>query len=396
MAEQSFDLIIVGGGLVGTGLALALSETGIRLALIEAQPPLAQDERLFALNHASCQFLTQLGLWPTLAEASTPIHEVHVSRQKHFGSVRLQNKTVGLAQLGHVIPARQLETALHHALTPDYCTVYRPATLTALTQHPQGVSLSIKTETETCHLQSAIVIGADGHHSTVRQQLNIAVDSVDYQQSAIVTRTGLSKSHQHIAYERFTATGAIAMLPLKGNECATIWSADQTTADQLLALSDHDFLQALQKAWGYKLGRLQYVRSRHTYPLKMQCAKQSVAGRVLLIGNAAHTLHPIAAQGFNLALYEVATLVARMKQKQKTNQLLTPEDLQDVVRQTQKQIQTSRMTSHHLAEFFMPSSSFMSIFTQLGMLGFDMLTPIKRQFMTRLLGKKNNHQLYLN
>src|SRR5579883_942585 len=221
-----YDLIIVGGGLVGAGLAAALPDK--RIALIDAKLPSQDDPRLFALNYGSCQFLQHLGLWPMLAAHAAPIHQVHVSYQGRFGAVRLTREDAHLPTLGHVIPARFIEAALHDKLASSiHITLYRPAKLISLHQQEGRVTLTLDTAIGQKILHAPLVIGADGTESTVRSQLNIPITVVDYHQSAIVTRTTLKRSHHHIAYERFVDNGAIAMLPLVGNECATIWTAEK-------------------------------------------------------------------------------------------------------------------------------------------------------------------------
>lgn len=385
---MQFDLIIVGGGLVGAGLACALRESGLRFALIDASLPKQNDPRLFALNNGSIQFLKNLHLWPTLAADASPIHQVHVSHQGHFGAVRLSCEEVNLPELGYVVPARYIETSLNQALTslPNFILL-RPAKLKSLRQQDHHAMLTIAMETGEQELQSAIVIAADGTDSTVRAQLNIPTEVIDYQQSAIVTKTKLQRSHPQIAYERFYAKGAIAMLPLLDDEYATIWSADYETISQLRALSDEEFLQALQKEFGFRLGRLRKISQRFVFPLKMVRAEQAMKGSVLLLGNAAHTLHPIAAQGFNLALYEVAMLVENMMEKIAKRGSFTVSDLRSMVPIMQKQQATSMGISHRLASAFSNNSFLMNFALQLGMVGLDVCPAIKKRFIDKMMGK---------
>jgi len=376
-----YDLIIVGGGLVGAGLAAALQDSSWKIALIDAREPSNNDQRLFALNHSSCEFLQNVGVWSVLKAHTTPIQQVHVSRRGHFGAVRLHASDVNLASLGHVIPAYQIEKALNEKLaTLTNVAVYRPALLKQLTQTNDAVTLTIATKTnEEQILHAAFVMGADGTDSTVRQQLSLTTKCIDYQQTALVAHITLQRSHQHIAYERFNDKDAIAMLPLPNNQCAMIWSGEQSDIAHLMQQSDADFLQTLQRSFGYRLGRLQAVGKRFHYPLRMVTTEKNAAGRVLLLGNSAHTLHPIAAQGLNLALYEVAALVEKIQ----SNQL----DLNQLSNELQTQQAASMRLSHHLAEFIANDSPLASCFVQLGMLGLDTLRPLKKQFITRMIGK---------
>jgi 2-octaprenyl-6-methoxyphenol hydroxylase len=375
---MQFDLIIVGGGLVGAGLAVALRDSGLCLALVDARLPSSDDARLFALNETSCQFLKNLNLWKTLAPHAAPIHQVHVSHQGHFASVCLDRKDIHAIALGHVIPAHFIESSLNEMLLSlPNVTLFRPATLRALQQHEGQAQLTVKTKEGEVMLHAPMVIGADGADSTVRTEAGIPIQCFDYKQSAIVTRTTLKRSHQHIAYERFNKQGAIAMLPLIGNECATIWSADQDTVSHLMGLSEQGFLDALQQAFGYRLGRLQKISQRHVYPLRKMCAQKAVEGSVLLLGNAAHTLHPIAAQGFNLALYEVAVLVQGLAEKK---------SLSELGEQLQQQQATSIGISHRLATLFSHDAKLMQVLLTLGMIGFDKMEPIKKRFIQGAMG----------
>lgn len=384
-----YDIIIIGGGLVGAGLAVALRQSGLQIALVDSRMPASNDTRLFALNAGSCQFLENLGVWTELRQYASPIHQVHVSHQGHFGTVRLKREDVHLPALGYVIPAYEIEAALNAALLSlPNCTQYRPATLQALDQQENIVRLTIlNDEGEKIILQSSLVIGADGTESTVRKQLGIATDIFDYDQSAIVTQTILKRSHQQIAYERFSADGAIAMLPLLNDECATIWSGNNAMISRLMELSDADFVNTLQQEFGYRLGRLQTIKKRHVFPLRMVRAEKAIDGCVFLLGNSAHTLHPIAAQGFNLALYEVATLVEGIMEKVASQTLFNAEDLQIIHAKTQKRQAASIGVSHRLSRLF-SSDSFTSGFAaQIGMIGLNVVTPIKRKFMQSILGR---------
>lgn len=381
-----YDLIIVGGGVVGAGLAAALRAAPLNIALIDARMPSNNDPRLFALNIGSCQFLKNIGLWSELASHASPINEVHVSNHGKFGSVRLRADEVSLCELGYVIPARYIEAGLNAELdSQPNCTVYRPATLHSLQQENGLASLRIMTEEGEKTLSTPIVIGADGTESTVRTLLGIHADIHDYAQSALVTRTTLNRSHHQIAYERFNSQGAIAMLPLVGNECATIWTADSKTIDELMLQSDDMFLQTLQKEFGYRLGRLQQISKRHMFPLRMVRAEKAVEECVYLLGNSAHTLHPIAAQGFNLAIYEVAILAEGIMDKLTRQEPITAIDLETMNAQTEKQQSTSIGVSHRLSQIFASESSLMGLATQVGMVSFNLATPLKRNLFKTCL-----------
>ncbi len=383
-----FDLVIVGGGLVGASLAASLQDQSLTVALIDAKMPTNNDPRLFALNQTSCQFLENLQIWPQLENLAAPIHEVHVSQRKQFGAVRLRARDVDLPVLGYVIPAFHIETALNEKLqTLQQVTCFRPAVLTELQQETINNELqhrlTIKMQNETVTITTPLIVGADGADSTVRRLLQMEADTVNYEQIAIVTRTRLQRSHQHIAYERFNSHGAIAMLPLINNECATIWTADNKEGEALFAMSDDDFLKALQANFGYRLGRMLSIDKRHRFPLKMVRAKESVRAGAILLGSAAHALHPIAAQGFNLALYEVAVLAESLQKG-------LPVDLQQVNANIQNQINTSVSVSHRLSSLFADSSPLIKHLLPLGLVGMDKLPVMRRSFINKMLGRSGH------
>jgi 2-octaprenyl-6-methoxyphenol hydroxylase len=385
-----YDVVIVGGGLVGASLACALNDLPLSIALIDAKVPTNNDPRLFGLNDSSCQFLKNIHVWPKLAAVSAPIHEVHVSYQGHFGAVRLKREEIGLQTLGHLVPAYALETALNEKLAQQKnVTLYQPAILKQLAQADQA-TLTVEANGQLIKIQTPLVIGADGAESTVRELVDIKTNLVDYQQSALVMRTTLQKEHQHIAYERFTKTGAIAMLPLVGKEYATIWTVDNSLLPELKTLSDDAFLVRLQHEFGYKLGKLTGVSTRHHYPLRQMKAEKAVDQHVFLLGNALHALHPIAAQGLNLALYETAVLVDGIRERIKLGEAIHAADLLAMSDVLQTQQSISMGVSHRLSQWFGTSSVLKQMALQWGMVGFDLITPLKRKFMSAMLARSQH------
>jgi 2-octaprenyl-6-methoxyphenol hydroxylase len=383
-----YDLIIVGGGLVGAGLACALKSSGLSIALVDAKLPSANDPRLFALNAGSCHFLENLGLWQALAAYASPILEVQVSHHGHFGSVRMHHHEINLPALGHVIPAKHIEAALNDMLTalPDV-EVYRPARLTALRQNELEAEIILEMEGREITLQSPVIIGADGTASTVRALADLPVTTTDYQQCAIVTRVALRRVHRNIAYERFYDHGAIAMLPLQNQEYASIVSADKEEAERLAQLSDDNYLAELQKMFGFRLGRLQSIQTRHVFPLQMMRALRTHDRCVLLLGNSAHTLHPIAAQGFNLALYETALLVEGIMEMRKTGESVTAAGLHSILEKSRTQQSVSVQVSHWLSQIFSSNYLPANMLLSLGMAGFNAAAPIKKKFMMMMTGR---------
>lgn len=379
---MKYDLIIIGGGMVGASLAYALHESSLNIALVDATPLAPkEDPRLIALTYASICLFKNLNLWAALSEHACAINEVHVSKQNHFGTTRLKAAECNLPALGFLVPAKYINAVLYDALAKTNIDILRPATLKNFSQE----ELTIEIEGNEKTLTGKIIVGADGTHSTVRELLNIPTKKIDYEQSAIVTTTELQRHHHHIAYERFTKTGAIAMLPLSDNQCATIWTDQNDRIASLLSLTDEAFLQTLQTTFGYRLGRFKKIGKRFTYPLQFIHASEQIKKNSILIGNAAHTVSPIAAQGFNVALHEIAFLVDEILAQ--NPETLSLNHLQNNFLALQKQQQFNIHLSHYLTEFFATDIFPVSISRKLGMLGLDIFPSLKHFFANKVMGR---------
>lgn len=307
MAEQQVDILIIGGGLIGATLMLALANKGYSTALVEAKPFSAEqqadfDARTLALAPASVRILQMLGVWPLLVTDATAIDLIHVSEQNRFGTARLCSEEND--PLGYVIEMQRINRALHELLKQQH--IIAPAELVEL--HPNEGKAIINTPSGSINLQARLIVAADGADSTARRLCGLSAHIKDYEQQAIVANIGLARAHQGMAFERFTASGPLALLPMTEQRAALVWAQKPDDAKRLMAGSPKDFLNALQRAFGYRLGRFTKVGQRVIYPLRQVIMPQQVHGRVAFVGNAAHTLHPVAGQGFNLGLRDVATL----------------------------------------------------------------------------------------
>lgn len=381
---MQYDLLIIGGGMVGASLACALRNTSLKVGLIDATALQAQDDpRLIALHHGSYQLFENLGIWQDLAEQAAAINEVHVSDKGHFGKVRLKAKDANVSVLGYVVPAKHINVALNNAIS-QHIDVFRPAKLKYLTQDHTTVKVIIETENGDINLESNWVIGADGTHSTVRDLLGIPSKTLPIEQHAIVTIVDLNQAHAQIAYERFQNRGAIAMLPLTGLRAACIWTDENATIESLMQLPDDLFLNELQKHFGYKLGRLQKINKRYQFPLHRIDVAQTIKDRVILLGNAAHTLYPIAAQGLNLALSEIAMLAQCFIDNEKQP------NLSSYIAWQQKLTTNSTRLSHQLPSLFSHDFTLVNIARQLGMVGLNLCPPLKRRFAQHAMGKIGN------
>ncbi|MEO5830508.1 MAG: 2-octaprenyl-6-methoxyphenyl hydroxylase [Rhodanobacter sp.] len=307
-------VLIVGGGLVGASLAIALDAAGIPATLVETAAPRADaqpsyDERNLALARATVNGLESIGVWRHAAAGATPIRHIHVSRAGEFGSARITAASQRVDALGWTLPARELGAALLRRL--DECmrlTRLAPATLSALQPLAEGWRAQITTTDGVQHLDTPLLVGADGTHSFVRAQLGIEAEQHDYRQSLFVCTVMPEREHANRAYERFADDGPIALLPLAEGRCGLVLTVSADQAEAVAALDDAGFLELAQRRFGWRLGRLSRPGKRHPYAIHRVAAAQLTAPRAVLVGNAAQTVHPIGAQGFNLGLRDALTL----------------------------------------------------------------------------------------
>lgn len=315
MAEETFDCVIVGGGLVGMSLASALADSAYKILLLEQNnaAPVHNnvlDLRTTGLTRSSEKVLTQAGLWEAIKPYVTPIEHLDISEQGNFGGARIDANEHQLSPIGYMMPNDKLMSILsQHVATQENLTVWSPAKLTALNKRERGYELILHIDGQQRTVQAGLLVGADGARSQVRNLLHMGFDHKDYQQTAIITSVRPEKAHTNIAYERFTAHGPLAVLPVQEQCCALIWTQPTHASQYYLDMDDASFLCALQKAFGYRLGRFQAVGQRSAYPLSLTVSHAITEADAVLIGNAAQSVHPVAAQGFNLGLRDVQTLV---------------------------------------------------------------------------------------
>lgn len=308
---KNYDIIIIGNGMVGASVAAALASHDWRVAIIDKQAPcLTQTEqvdldgRKIALSFGSQQILQAFGVWSQLEPYATPIAQVHISAEGQFGASRINAVDIGQEALGFVLPAIKLNLGLQQSLAHfNNIDFYCPATLDAINLADNSVTVNNET------LIAKLIVGADGVMSTSRALLNIETETTDYQQTALVSSVQLERPHHNIAYQRFSDMGTLALLPMKNNTCGFVCTANNNSIERLMALDDAELLTEIQNHFGYRLGQLQSLGKRFTYPVKKIIAKQQVQKNFLLLGNAAHNISPVAAQGFNLALQDVYCLV---------------------------------------------------------------------------------------
>ncbi len=307
-------VLIIGGGLVGASLAIALDAAGISATLVEAAPPRIEtapgdDERNLALARATVNGLVAIGVWPHAAAFATPIRHIHVSRAGEFGSARIDAQRCDVDALGWTLPARQLGSALQRRL--EQCTRLTrlsPATLSGLEPIAHGWRATISGADGVRSIDTPLLVGADGTGSFVRTQLGIEAECHDYQQVLFVCTIATEREHANRAYERFADGGPIAVLPLAERRCGLVLTVAADEADAVAALDDASFAELAQRRFGWRLGRLSRPGKRHRHAIHRVASVHLAGTRAVLVGNAAQTVHPIGAQGFNLGLRDALTL----------------------------------------------------------------------------------------
>lgn len=313
-ADAPFDIAIAGGGLVGASLALALRKLSLNVALVESAPfgtpgQPSFDERTTALSNGSRRVFAALGVWPLIEREATPIRRIHVSDQGRFGFARIAASEQGLDALGYVVVNRVMGAALWRRLNEEGVRVFAPARVRSMRLAADRRELQCEgPEGEAVTIRAKLAVAADGARSALREAAGIGAKTWDYGQVALIANVYAQRFHDHVAYERFTPAGPLALLPMSEGRLGLIWTLDPAEAPLVAALADEQFIERLQCAFGFRLGRFTRVGARHSYPLALTRADEYVAGRLAIVGNAAQTLHPIAGQGFNLGLRDAASL----------------------------------------------------------------------------------------
>ena len=310
-------MLIAGGGLVGLSLVLLLSGAGMRIRLVDRVPfdsgALAADERHLALSEVSCRTLEALGVLQALGADAESIRGIHVSSAGEFGATRWDAAERGFARFGMVAPARRLLEELRRKVSA--CTdveMIAPATLAGVVASEQGITADVVDASASVSLRARMLVIADGAESSLREAAGIGATRHDYGRSAVCCVVGTERAHAGVAYERFTRSGPVAMLPQPRSQSGSILIVDTPRAAELMAVSEREYLARLQRAFGYRLGRLRQAGARMSYPLRRVLAERLTAPRQVLIGNAAQALHPVGAQGFNLGLRDAAALAERV------------------------------------------------------------------------------------
>lgn len=322
------DVIVVGAGIAGSAMALALVRDGFDVALIEARPPPqwnVEDEvdaRVVALAADAVALFDDLGVWPdVLAARASPYRRMHVWDALVPGQLEFDSADRGEAALGWIVENRLLQHVLWRALIKavddgSALSLRCPAEVTRVENETDGVVVNLADGTR---VRSRLLIAADGANSPIRQQLGVGTRDRDYGQRAIVAHVGTERAHQSTAWQRFQPGGPLAFLPLADGRCSIVWSLQSDEASRLLALDEAAFCAELGCALDFRLGTITSTTQRFAFPLRMRLAERYVAGRCVLLGDAAHAVHPLAGQGLNLGLRDVRNLREQLQRTRSRN-----------------------------------------------------------------------------
>ncbi|MGD1983332.1 MAG: 2-octaprenyl-6-methoxyphenyl hydroxylase [Chromatiaceae bacterium] len=390
---QHYDIVIVGGGMVGASLAIALAGRGLRLAVVEAHVPNADsqpsyDDRAIALAYGTRRIFEALDVWPALADIAEPIREIHVSDRGHFGATRLKADEEGVPALGNVVTARGLGRVLLDRVHADpSIEVIAPARVVDFVDQGDRVAVEIEQSGVMTPLDCRLLVAADGGNSTIRERLDVPVQRWRYDQSAVVANITPSKPHANVAYERFTSSGPVALLPMQEQRCALVWTVHQNDVDEILSLDDARFLDGFQRRFGYRLGRFTRVGKRSAYSLSLLRVLESVRGRIAIIGNAAHTLHPIAGQGFNLGIRDVAALAEVVNDAHREGtDIGAPDVLRRYEQWRQREQQGVALATDGLARLFSNPLKVFQLGRNLGLLAMDVIPGARHPLARAAMG----------
>jgi 2-octaprenyl-6-methoxyphenol hydroxylase len=398
--QNNYDVLIVGGGMVGASMAYALVPLGLNVAVVEAyvfdskasQP--AYDDRSIALAYGSRLIYEGMGVWGSLATDVAPIRHIHVSDRGHLGATRLHAEQEKVADLGYVVESRSLGKALYKHLQTSNIEWIAPAKVTSFEQHDQCVDVVLDKQGKEERVTTNLVIAADGTQSFIRSLCGVGIQQEDYEQTAVIANVSTDKRSQGWAYERFTEQGPIALLPMTpvGNDhrWSLVWTHPPENVDAIQAMPDDAFLQALQQAFGFRAGRFVKTGKRSAYPLSLIRANKDVQGRVVIIGNASHTLHPVAGQGLNLALRDVAVLAELLATVNQSYQADCGHALLLDSYQQQRQPDYQRVIRYTdtLVKAFSNDWSILGHLRAGGLMTVDRIKPLKRLLAEQSMGLK--------
>jgi len=398
-----YDLVVIGAGMVGASFALALAKSlrkECAVLIVEAahsDPDRSAspsfDDRSTALSFGSSLILKNIGLWDSIADSVTPIDQIHVSDRGHFGSAVLDAVAEGVAALGYVVENRRFGDSLGRALRDsERLALLAPVRVESIKPIASGMHLQLSDAGgNSFQLESSVVVLADGGRSPICSQLGIASDREQYGQQAMIANIAFENSHHNVAFERFTDSGPLAILPLQPldgeNRGALIWTIPNDGIADYMALDDEQLLERLQDRFGFRLGSITRIGQRFCYPLSLQVAREQIRPGLVLLGNVAHTLHPVAGQGFNLALRDAEVLAGVLAEAINAN--VGPGEMQVLQKFVQRQASDQLRTigfSHYLTRLFSSNRGSLVWARKFGLASIDILPLVKHEFAYGAMG----------
>lgn len=401
--EKYYDLVVVGGGMVGASFCCALEEvlgeTPLSILVIEAIPPSANlakqssfDARSTALSYGSRKFFEGIDLWQELDGAVSAIHEIQVSDRGRLGAALLNRDEQNVEALGYVVENKLLGQVLNTRLDASpVINLLCPALVSAVKVTEQGMQLSLNHDGSDSIVNASLVVLADGGRSPVCDQLGITRSIERYDQHALIANIVFEKPHNHVAFERFTDTGPLAVLPLQSiegkNRGSLVWTLSAEQAAEYRELSEKELLPLLQERFGYKLGAILEIGETFVYPLSLSIAKEQVRPGLALLGNVAHTLHPVAGQGLNLALRDASALVDVLVSARRRGLGLGDMSvlLEYVANQDEDQMITTQFT-HNITKLFSSNSEAKIWLRKFGLVAIELLPTLRRGLADRAMG----------
>jgi len=384
--QQRFDIVIAGGGMVGASLALALGSYGGRIAVVDQRfathVPSSLDVRSTALNAGSKRFFATLGLWPQVREFAAPIKHIHVSDRGHFGAARLSADEYELEALGYVVENHRVHALLTDSLAGTVNVDTMDATVTGVQASAEGVTVSA----EDLVLHAGLLVIAAGARGGLSTQLGMQSHEHSYAQSAIVANVLAARPRAGVAFERFTASGPVALLPLGGARYAVVMTVAAAQEEQLLACPEREFLARLQAVFGWRLGRFMRVGKRAAFPLSLVQTRRQITQRTVLVGNAARTLHPVAGQGFNLALRDVTELARLLHSEPGVEDPGCPALLEEFAARRRADQRSTTATTDLLVKTFGSTFAPLVVARSAGLVLMDLLPPLRHWFARRSMG----------
>jgi len=400
-----YDILVIGGGMVGASLVHALRGSGLRIGLVEAVPLYEEnqpsyDARAIALSWGSRCIFEGMGVWQAMErETVTPIRTIKVSDRGHFGATRMRAEEEGVEALGYVAEAAVIGRVLASGLSamPDV-ELFCPATLEDIQIEEHGAQVTVRQGDELKTLSAKLVVAADGGRSTVGEKLGTRTFRLGYGQTAVIASVTADRPHDNVAFERFTDSGPLALLPntapawMDGAEegdrrWSLVWTVRDREVEEHLALDDETFLARLQKRFGRRAGRIVSASRRSAYPLALQYVRDHVRHRLAFIGNAAHLIHPVGGQGFNLGLRDVAVLAEVLVQAARDGK--DPgavETLQGYARWRRADYIRVFGFTDSLVRTFSNDFRPLVVARNLGMVAMDLLPPARRLFTQQAMG----------